>query len=231
MKLVRVQLTGFITCVVVLVFQYGLYSSVVGGFIYAIFGTIPELNIAPTALLSLLTHSYTHHSHHGAVPSAVLLCFLSGIVELLCGILHLGKVSPHCINYKSSLVRIRGHGGRFCAISFCGLNSHFLLRCAEAMILDTCFVVPEQYDIPFTFLGFLVDFVSLPVVAGFTSAGAMTIASAQVKNLLGLKFNAESFAEVWKKVAHHITEIRPYDASLGLFCCAFLLLLRASMFS
>jgi MFS superfamily sulfate permease-like transporter len=34
--------------------------------------------------------------------------------------------------------------------------------------------------------GFLIDFISLPVIAGFTSAAAITIATGQVKSLLGI---------------------------------------------
>jgi sodium-independent sulfate anion transporter 11 len=45
------------------------------------------MNIGPTALLSLLTYTYTHDTHH---DMAVLLCFLTGCVVLLCGILQLG---------------------------------------------------------------------------------------------------------------------------------------------
>lgn len=58
---------------------------------YFVFGTIPELSIAPTALISLLTYSYTHDTGFDNVHTAILLCFLSGCVELLCGIAHLGK--------------------------------------------------------------------------------------------------------------------------------------------
>lgn len=76
------------------------------------------------------------------------------------------------------------------------------------------------------FLGFLVEFVSTPVVAGFTSAGAMTIASSQVKNLIGLKFDAESFFDIWKNVFEHISEFNKWDTLLGLGCCVILLLMR-----
>lgn len=72
-------------------FQYGLYSSLCGGFVYAILGTIPELNIAPTALLSLLTFQYAHQVSFGIVRAAVMLTFFAGVIELLCGIFHLGK--------------------------------------------------------------------------------------------------------------------------------------------
>ncbi|XP_074038266.1 sodium-independent sulfate anion transporter [Leptinotarsa decemlineata] len=143
--------------------QYGLYSSLCGGLIYAVFGTIPELSIAPTALLSLLTYSYTKNLSFGNLQGAILLCFLAGCIELLCGILH---------------------------------------------------------------LGFLVDFVSSPVVSAFTSASAITIASTQVKGLLGLKFEAENFFSIWMNIFKHISKYKVWDAVLGLFCCAILLLMR-----
>lgn len=146
-----------------LFFQYGLYSSLCGGIIYTLLGTIPELNVAPTALISLLTYTYTHNSPAGAANACVLLCLLGGAIQLACGLLR---------------------------------------------------------------LGFLVDFVSTPVVAGFTSAGAVTIASAQFKNLLGLSFAAETFVEVMRNVAAKIGETKKWDAVLGGCCCAALLAMR-----
>ena len=41
-------------------------------------------------------------------------------------------------------------------------------------------------------LGFLIDFISVPVIAGFTSAAALTIASGQWKSLLGLQVEHRS---------------------------------------
>ncbi|KAJ8915023.1 hypothetical protein NQ315_015998 [Exocentrus adspersus] len=143
--------------------QYGLYSSLCGGLIYVVFGAIPELSIAPTALLSLLTYSYTKDLSFDHVQGAILLCFLAGCLELVCGLFH---------------------------------------------------------------LGFLVDFVSTPVVAAFTSAGAITIATSQVKNLFGLKFQSEQFLDTWKNFFIHIAEVNKTDTALGLSCCVVLLAMR-----
>jgi solute carrier family 26 (sodium-independent sulfate anion transporter), member 11 len=65
-----------------------LYASLTGGFIYAILGTCPQINIGPSALLSLLTFTYTVGTN---ADFAVLLCFISGIVQLIAGIAQLGK--------------------------------------------------------------------------------------------------------------------------------------------
>ncbi|XP_065173234.1 sodium-independent sulfate anion transporter-like [Atheta coriaria] len=141
--------------------QYGLYSSLCGGFIYACFGTVKDLNIAPTALISLLTYSYIKDTSSPEV--AIFLCFSAGLLQFLFGV------------FK---------------------------------------------------LGFLVDFVSAPVVSGFTSAGAITIAASQVKSMLGLKFRAESFIEVVYHVFANITKAKLGDTALSLVCCVLLIGLR-----
>lgn len=141
--------------------QYGLYASFAGGFVYALMGTCPQINIGPTALLSLLTFTYTN----GQSPDyAVLLCFVGGIIQLCAGVAQ---------------------------------------------------------------LGFLVEFVSLPVVSGFTSAAAITIASSQIKGLLGLKFNAETFISTWKGVFDNIGSTKLEDTLLGLSCCIMLIGMKA----
>ena len=71
------------------VLQYGLYSAFLGSFVYIVFGTVKEVNLGPAALLSLLTFNYTHHL---GPQFAVLLCFMSGCIELLFGLLHLGTL-------------------------------------------------------------------------------------------------------------------------------------------
>ncbi|XP_041978767.1 sodium-independent sulfate anion transporter-like [Aricia agestis] len=137
--------------------QYGLYASLAGGFVYGIMGACPQINIGPTALLSLLTFTYTH----GTNPDyAVLLCFFCGVIQIIAGSVQ---------------------------------------------------------------LGFLVEFVSLPVVSGFTSAAAITIASSQIKGLLGLNFSAETFTSTWAGVVHNITSTRVQDTLLGLACCIVLM--------
>ncbi|KAF4518518.1 hypothetical protein B566_EDAN004262 [Ephemera danica] len=137
--------------------QYGLYSAFLGSFVYIVFGTVKEVNLGPKALLALLTFNYTYHLGPKFV---VLLCFLCGCFELLCGILH---------------------------------------------------------------LGFLVNFVSSPVISGYTWATVVVIATSQLKGLLGLQFKSESLLQTLSGVATRISETRAGDATLG-FCCCFMLL-------
>ncbi|XP_057380360.1 sodium-independent sulfate anion transporter-like [Daphnia carinata] len=74
--------------------------------------------------------------------------------------------------------------------------------------------------------GFLIDFIAAPVVAGFTSAAAFTIATTQIEALLGLRFDDEGFLNTWIAVFEHIAETKKWDAVLGFASIAILLLLR-----
>ncbi|XP_076028630.1 sodium-independent sulfate anion transporter-like isoform X2 [Oratosquilla oratoria] len=67
--------------------MYGLYSSFAGVMVYALLGTTPELALGPTAMLAILTKQY---AAQGGADYAVLLCFTSGIVEVIAGIANLG---------------------------------------------------------------------------------------------------------------------------------------------
>ncbi|KAM9177712.1 sodium-independent sulfate anion transporter isoform 4-T4 [Mergus octosetaceus] len=76
-------------------------------------------------------------------------------------------------------------------------------------------------------LGFLLDFISCPVIKGFTSAASITISFNQVKNILGLHgIPRQFFLQVYETL-RRIGETRPGDAILGLVCLAALAGLRA----
>jgi len=84
-------------------------------------------------------------------------------------------------------------------------------------------------------LGFLIDFISMPVIAGFTSAAALTIASGQIKGLLGIytlpenKNMTETHAGVvddYIQIFANISTVRWQDAVLGLTCAVVLLSMR-----
>jgi len=83
-------------------------------------------------------------------------------------------------------------------------------------------------------LGFLIDFISIPVIAGFTSSAAITIASSQCKSLLGLKVppgekshTHAGISDYYIDIFNHWDTIRWQDATLGLVCCVIILALRA----
>ncbi|XP_076670762.1 sodium-independent sulfate anion transporter [Andrena cerasifolii] len=140
--------------------QYGLYSCIVGAFMYIIFGTIKEVSIGPSSLMSLLTLEYTKNM---PVDFVVLFCFLAGCVELIMGVLR---------------------------------------------------------------LGFLVDFISMPVTSGFTSATSIIIIISQLQGLIGLKFKAHNVCDNFIKIFQNIKSVRLPDLTLGLCSIVFLLCFR-----
>ncbi|NXN97359.1 S2611 protein, partial [Rhinopomastus cyanomelas] len=76
-------------------------------------------------------------------------------------------------------------------------------------------------------LGFLLDFISCPVIKGFTSAASITISFNQVKNILGLRgIPRQFFLQVYETL-RRIGETRVGDALLGLACLAALVGLQA----
>ncbi|NWI54177.1 S2611 protein, partial [Calyptomena viridis] len=76
-------------------------------------------------------------------------------------------------------------------------------------------------------LGFLLDFISCPVIKGFTSAASITISFNQIKNILGLQgIPRQFFLQVYETL-RRIRETRAGDAILGLTCLAVLAALRA----
>ncbi|XP_033038400.1 sodium-independent sulfate anion transporter isoform X2 [Trachypithecus francoisi] len=75
-------------------------------------------------------------------------------------------------------------------------------------------------------LGFLLDFISCPVINGFTSAATVTIGFGQIKNLLGLQnIPRQFFLQVYHTFLR-IAETRVGDAILGLVCMLLLLVLK-----
>ncbi|CAM9924190.1 unnamed protein product [Lampetra fluviatilis] len=75
-------------------------------------------------------------------------------------------------------------------------------------------------------LGFLVEFISLPVLKGFTSAAAITIGFSQIKTLLGLKDIPQQFFQEVYYTFSKIAETRLADALLGGSSLLLLILLR-----
>lgn len=65
---------------------YGLYGSFLGCFVYIFLGSCKDVPMGPTAIASLLTFQ----AAQGSWEKAVLLCLLTGIIELLMGLFGLG---------------------------------------------------------------------------------------------------------------------------------------------
>lgn len=76
-------------------------------------------------------------------------------------------------------------------------------------------------------LGSLVEFVSGPVSAGFTSAVALIVCTSQMKYILGVNSEGASFLQRWISMMRDIGNIKLADSCLGLACVVVLLLMRS----
>jgi MFS superfamily sulfate permease-like transporter len=56
--------------------------------------------------------------------------------------------------------------------------------------------------------GFIANFISSPVISGFTSAVSLTIVATQIKALLGLHFEKEGFMPTINGLIEHIGETK-----------------------
>ncbi|MFW6157349.1 MAG: SulP family inorganic anion transporter, partial [Balneolaceae bacterium] len=76
-------------------------------------------------------------------------------------------------------------------------------------------------------MGFLVNFLSHPVLSGFTSAAALIIGASQVKNLLGIDLPRTNYVhEILWGMIQQLSEIEPYTAVIGLGSIAAIILMR-----
>ena len=84
-------------------------------------------------------------------------------------------------------------------------------------------------------LGFLIDFISIPVITGFVSAAAITIASGQIKGIFGIKIEEKSethagLVDDYIDIFENIDTVKLNDTILGLVCAILLLSLRVNTF-
>jgi sodium-independent sulfate anion transporter 11 len=156
--------------------EYGLYSGLVDGFIYAIFGTCKDLNIGPSSLLSLMLQP---HVTKLGPDAAVLMTFLSGVIIFSLGVIRLGTT-------------------------------------------HTLHLIPPNNSIS----GFVVDFLSYPIIAGFICGGTIQLGSSQIKSLMGISGKNSNFLECWISIVTNISETRLWDTVLGVVSILFLIVLK-----
>jgi solute carrier family 26 (sodium-independent sulfate anion transporter), member 11 len=75
-------------------------------------------------------------------------------------------------------------------------------------------------------LGFIVDFISSPVVSSFSTSTSLIIIGAQLKNLLGIKFSAPNFPSTLVNLVSNLGETKLGDAAVGAFAIVFLMFLK-----
>jgi len=75
------------------IFQYGLYSSFISCFVYAVLGTSKDIAVGPVAIVSLLVSSFALSPIPGDATYAVIVSMISGAIQVLIGLLNVGELS------------------------------------------------------------------------------------------------------------------------------------------
>ena len=83
-----------------------------------------------------------------------------------------------------------------------------------------------QFSMGLFRLGFLVNFLSHPVIAGFTSAAALIIGFSQFKHLLGIKVSGEKFLEIMSQIFENISNTHITTLLIGLAAIGILIAVK-----
>ncbi|XP_067006355.2 sodium-independent sulfate anion transporter [Anabrus simplex] len=75
-------------------------------------------------------------------------------------------------------------------------------------------------------LGFIIDFISGPVSSGFTSAAALIIVTSQIKDVLAVKAQGNTFIGMWSSLFSNMWASKPGDCIMGCTCIVVLILMR-----
>lgn len=78
-------------------------------------------------------------------------------------------------------------------------------------------------------LGFIANFLSHPVIAGFITASGIIIAASQLKHILGIEAHGHNLAELVVSLAGHVTQINWITAIIGISATGFLFWVRKGL--
>lgn len=78
-------------------------------------------------------------------------------------------------------------------------------------------------------LGFLANFLSHPVIAGFITASGLIIAVSQLKHILGIKAHGHTLISLGGSLFDGLTAINPATAAIGIGATAFLFWVRSGL--
>lgn len=98
-----------------------------------------------------------------------------------------------------------------------GLQAAIVLACLSGLFLFFAGVFR---------LGFLANFLSHPVIAGFIGAASLVIASSQLPTLLGIQASGDNMLTLWHGILLQIDEVHGVTALLSLLTLLLLLLFR-----
>ena len=110
------------------------------------------------------------------------------------------------------------------------ITLHYSSKGIDYIILLTFLSGLITMALGFLKLGFIIDIISVPVISGFTSAAAITVALSQLANLLGLTIKEKSevvgITGTLIDFGQNASSIRVYDSVLGLVCSILLLAMK-----
>lgn len=75
-------------------------------------------------------------------------------------------------------------------------------------------------------MGIIINFISVPVCSGFTSASAILVITSQVKDLIGVKGGGGNLLKMCRTMLEHIGQISVGDTVMGLVCIMTVMLLK-----
>ena len=78
-------------------------------------------------------------------------------------------------------------------------------------------------------LGFLANFLSHPVIAGFITASGIIIAASQIKHILGIEASGHNLFELLASIARNLPEANGFTVAIGLTAAAFLFWVRGGL--
>jgi SulP family sulfate permease len=78
-------------------------------------------------------------------------------------------------------------------------------------------------------LGFLANFLSHPVIAGFITASGIIIAASQLKHILGIKASGENLLQLLQSLYHNIASLNLITVAIGVGSTAFLFWVRKGL--
>ena len=78
-------------------------------------------------------------------------------------------------------------------------------------------------------LGFLANFLSHPVIAGFITASGILIALSQLKHILGVSAHGHTLPEMVHSILSHLSEINWITLAIGVFATGFLFWVRKNL--
>lgn len=78
-------------------------------------------------------------------------------------------------------------------------------------------------------LGFLANFLSHPVIAGFITASGILIATSQLKHILGVSAHGHTLPEMLRSIFAHLNEVNWITVVIGFFATGFLFWVRKNL--